>query len=65
MTEFAPKVKCNDPRHQGIKLILPDVSILTNNTYFLRESQTQNFDDSELTKLIAYLEVILYNQTHT
>ena len=55
LTKYVSKVKCANFRIQATKFTFPSGPVLVINSYFPCDPRTDNFDDSELTTLLADL----------
>ena len=62
LTKYVSKIKCENFRLQATKFDFPSGPLLVLNTYFPCDPRTNNFDDSELVKLLTD---ILYTPLYT
>ena len=53
MTKYVSKLQCDNFRLQATKFNFPNGQILVLNTYFPCDPRTNDFDDSELLKVLA------------
>ena len=61
LTKYAARVACDNPRVLGTKFTLPDCSLLLINAYFPCDPRVEDFDDSEVIRLLVDIRTLIEN----